>query len=139
MDAQAIITLLALEPHPEGGYYRQTFEDKHQIAGGRAASTLIYFLLKAGQISAWHRVDAAEVWHYYGGAPLHLSIAHDENRTDHVLGIDLIAGQRPQAVVPAQAWQSARSSGEWTLVGCTVAPGFQFEHFELAEPDWSPT
>ena len=139
MDAGQIITLLALEPHPEGGYYRQTFQDRPEGQNGRAASTLIYFLLKAGQVSAWHRIDATEVWHYYAGAPLQLNIAEDTIITEHMLGMDLMSGQRPQVVVPAHAWQSARSLGEWTLVGCTVAPGFEFEHFELAPPDWQPS
>ena len=137
MDAAQIIALLALEPHPEGGFYRQTFEDR-QGQDGRAASTLIYFLLTAEQRSAWHRVDAAEVWHYYAGAPLRLLTAEGNALREHVLGIDFLCGQRPQAVVPADVWQSAQSCGAWTLVGCTVAPGFQFSGFELAAADWQP-
>ena len=131
--AAEIIAALGLERHPEGGWYRETFRD--EAAGGRAHSTLIYFLLEAGQRSHWHRVDSAEVWHWYAGAPLELHLA-DETL---ILGNDLAAGQRPQGVVPPGAWQSARSLGEWTLVGCTVAPGFGFAHFELAPPGWEPT
>ena len=132
MTAAESIALLQLERHPEGGWYRQTFRD--DAADGRAHSTLIYFLLEAGDRSHWHRVDSAEVWHWYAGAPLELR----SGTQTLVLGNALLAGQRPQGVVPRGAWQSARSLGDWTLVGCTVAPGFEFEHFELAPPGWSP-
>lgn len=136
--AAEIIALLDLEPHPEGGWYRETFRDA-AAPGQRAASTAIYFLLEAGVVSRWHRVDAAEAWHWYAGAPLDLSIATAEGeRRGVVLGPDLAAGQRPQAVVPTMAWQQARSLGSFTLVGCTVAPGFQFSGFELAPEDWTP-
>lgn len=133
MTAAEIVALLELSPHPEGGWYRQTFRDS---AGpdGRGASTAIYFLLEAGQESRWHRVDAAEVWHYHAGAPLLLTIGEVEHR----LGADLAAGERPQAIVPAAVWQKARSLGDWTLVGCTVAPGFVFEGFEMAAEGWEP-
>ena len=138
MTADAIIAALGLEPHPEGGWYVQTFEDGPG-PDGRARSTAIYFLLKAGERSHWHRVDAVEIWHWHAGAPLELRIAGSgEPTATHVLGNDLVAGQRPQVVVPAHVWQSARSQGEWTLVGCTVAPGFRFEGFELAPPGWEP-
>ena len=134
-----IIARLNLAPHPEGGWYRETFRD---TAGpdGRGASSLIYFLLGAGDVSEWHRVDAVEVWHYYAGAPLVITISpngHDAH-AQH-LGCDFATGQRPQIVVPAGHWQTAVSLGAWTLVGCTVAPGFRFEGFELAPPDWRPT
>jgi predicted cupin superfamily sugar epimerase len=138
MDPAAIIAALGMKPHPEGGWYAETFRDAPE--GGRGHSTAIYFLLEHGQVSAWHRVrDAAEVWHFYAGAPLALSI-HEEGGpvTRHVLGPDLAAGQRPQAVVPANWWQAAESFGDWTLVGCTVAPGFDFSAFELAAPGWEP-
>ncbi|CCD94327.1 conserved hypothetical protein [Bradyrhizobium sp. ORS 375] len=109
-------------------------------ANGRAASTLIYFLLARGERSHWHRVDAVETWHYYAGSPLRLRIAGDgEAPQTTTLGIDLAAGQQPQAVVPAHAWQAAESTGDWTLVGCTVAPGFEFAGFVLAPPGWEPT
>jgi len=140
-DASAadIIRLLDLQPHPEGGFFRETFRDAAQDSQGRAASTLIYFLLEAGQISHWHRVDAAEVWHFYAGAPLEIMASRNgENASAHILGNDLFAGERPQFVVPAYWWQSARSLGAWTLVGCTVAPGFTFAGFELAPPGWRP-
>ena len=102
-------------------------------------STAIYFLLKRGQRSRWHRVDAAEIWHWYAGAPLALGIAsRDEAATIVRLGTDLLAGERPQAVVPAGAWQQAESLGDWTLVGCTVAPGFEFSGFEMADRDFAP-
>jgi len=140
MTAEDIIALLQLEPHPEGGYYRQTFRDSATVATGRAASTLIYFLLKAGQVSHWHRVDAAEVWHYYAGAPIELALSPDgAMRSSHRLGIDLVSGERPQILVPAHVWQSARTLGDWTLVGCTVAPGFEFSAFELAPENWHPS
>lgn len=131
--AADVVTLLGLLPHPEGGHFRETFRD-HDPAGGRAHSTAIYFLLAAGERSAWHRVrDASEVWHFHAGAPLRLSLAETlgAERTI-VLGADLSAGEQPQAVVPRDWWQAAESLGAWTLVGCTVAPGFTFESFELA-------
>ena len=137
MTADEIIATLGLQAHPEGGWYVQTFEDAAG-ADGRSRSTAIYFLLKSGEVSHWHRVDAVEVWHWYAGAPLLLDIADGDTRTRIVLGPDLAAGQRPQGAVPKHAWQSAKSLGDWTLVGCTVAPGFRFEGFELAAPDWSP-
>jgi len=137
LSADAIIRLLNLKPHPEGGHFRETFRDPRMI-DGRAASTAIYFLLAEGERSHWHRVDAAEAWHFHAGAPLLLSIADGGPTRDITLGSDLSVGQRPQAVVPAQAWQAARSLGDWTLVGCTVAPGFSFDGFELAPPGWSP-
>jgi predicted cupin superfamily sugar epimerase len=136
LTAADIIALLDLAPHPEGGHYRQTFRDRVESAG-RAASTAIYFLLARGERSRWHRVDAAEAWHYYAGDPLELEISPD-GKTPVELGSDLAAGERPQAVVPAHAWQAAVSLGDWTLVGCTVAPGFLFSRFEMAPPDWAP-
>ena len=141
MRAADIIRLLDLKPHAEGGHYRQTFRDEPPSkGGGRAASTAIYFLLARGERSHWHRVDAAEVWHYYAGTPLVLEIADTDRgpiRRLH-LGADLSAGERPQAVVPPHAWQAAECLGEWTLVGCTVAPGFEFASFELAPKGWAP-
>ncbi len=130
-EADRLIALLDLKPHPEGGYFRETFRDG---SDGRAHSTAIYFLLKAGEVSRWHRVDAAEVWHFYRGAPLELRIG----KSVYVLGPDVDEAQAPQVVVPPGAWQSARSLGDYTLVGCTVAPGFEFEHFELAEDGFEP-
>lgn len=133
MSAAKFIALLELERHPEGGWFRQTFRDD-DTTGGRAHSTLIYYLLEAGDRSAWHRIDSAEVWHWYAGDPLELRIAD----TRIILGNDLAAGQRPQGVVPRGAWQSATPLGDWTLCGCTVAPGFEFSHFELAPAGWEP-
>jgi predicted cupin superfamily sugar epimerase len=129
VDAAAVITALDLAPHPEGGHYRKTWADE--------AGTAIYFLLGSGERSAWHRVHGrAEVWHFYAGAPLALSVnpesPDDETARTTVLGSDLEAGERPQAVVPAGAWQCARTTGAWSLVGCTVAPPFSFAVFELA-------
>jgi len=139
LSAAEIIARLDLKPHPEGGHYRETFRDDRTDASGRAASTLIYFLLARGERSHWHRVDAAESWHYYAGSALTLRIAEDGQPPRTVtLGIDLQAGQQPQAVVPADAWQSAETAGDWTLVGCTVAPGFEFARFELAPRGWEP-
>ena len=141
-DAAAIIRDLGLQPHPEGGHYRETFRDSVVLGSGeaaRGASTAIYYLLQAGERSHWHRVDAAEVWHWYAGAPLQLKISEDgRTATTRELGPDFAAGQRPQAAVPAHAWQAAESLGDWTLVGCTVAPAFRFEGFEMAPPDWRP-
>lgn len=138
MKAADIIKALAMQPHPEGGWYTETFRDEH--GGERGHSTAIYYLLEAGDRSHWHRVlDAAEVWHYYAGAPLLLSLSQTGTGiTEITLGPDVVAGERPQGVVPAGWWQSARSTGAFTLVGCTVAPGFTFSTFEMAEPGWSP-
>jgi uncharacterized protein len=137
LTAAEIIRLLDLKPHPEGGHYRETFRDERMV-DGRSASTAIYFLLARGERSHWHRIDAVEVWHYYAGAPLALSIADTGGTTIIRLGPDLAAGERPQTAVPAGAWQAAESLGAWTLAGCTVAPGFDFTGFELAPKDWSP-
>lgn len=134
--AADIIRLLDLTPHPEGGYFRETFRDARD--DGRAASTAIYFLIGDGQRSHWHKVDAAEVWHYYAGAALMLQVSDGKTATTIRLGPDLDRGERPQAVVPAHAWQAAESLGSWTLVGCTVAPGFEFSGFELAAKGWAP-
>ena len=139
LTARDVIARLGLKPHPEGGHYRETFRDPQTIDGSRAASTAIYFLLARGERSHWHRVDAAEIWHYHAGDPLTLRIADDNGQRAIRLGADLTAGEQPQAVVPAHAWQAAESTGDWTLVGCTVAPGFDFAKFELAPPGWKPT
>lgn len=139
LTADDVIRLLDLKPHPEGGHFREMFRDKRQVDGERAASTAIYFLLARGERSHWHRVDAVEMWHWYAGAPLELEITQNEGRIERVtLGNDFASDERPQAVVPAHAWQAAQSCGGWTLVGCTVAPGFDFSGFELAPKGWSP-
>ena len=141
-DAAAIIGALGLQPHPEGGHYRETFRDPVTFGSGeaaRGASTAIYYLLQAGERSHWHRVDAAEVWHWYAGTSLSLSVSADgRTAAEHRLGPDIAGGERPQAVVPAKAWQAAESLGAWTLCGCTVAPAFRFEGFEMAPPGWAP-
>jgi len=140
LSAEDIIRLLDLQPHPEGGHFRETFRDPRSDGDGRAASTAIYFLLQDGEVSRWHRIDAAEIWHWYAGAPLELSIGAGEHAASSlILGSNLRDGERPQAVVPAHHWQSARSLGAWTLVGCTVAPGFEFSRFELADATFRPT
>jgi uncharacterized protein len=136
--AAAIIARLGLKPHPEGGHYRETFRDPRLDATSRALSTAIYFLLARGERSHWHRIDAVEIWHYYAGSALALQIAEDGGQRSVRLGPDLAAGEMPQAVVPAQAWQAAETTGDWTLVGCTVAPGFDFAKFELAPKGWAP-
>lgn len=140
LSAAEIIRLLDLKPHPEGGHYRQTFRDPRTVHDGtRAASTAIYFLLARGERSHWHRLDAAEIWHWYAGAPLQLEIAAAPGRIERItLGGDISAGLRPQAVVPANVWQAAQTTGDWTLVGCTVAPGFDFAKHELAPQGWAP-
>ena len=134
MDAKDLIRKLDLSPHPEGGWYRETFRDPS------GASTAIYYLLEAGDCSAWHRVhDRAEVWHHYAGGPLALTVSPDGHDAQAWrLGPNVSQDERPQATVPAGWWQTAESLGAWTLVGCTVAPGFTFEGFEVAPPDWRP-
>lgn len=139
-DADTVIATLALVPHPEGGHYAETWRANDE-SGDRPTGSAIYYLLRLGEHSHWHRIDAVETWHYYAGAPLSLSVAAsagDRAAVRHVLGPDLEAGQRPQVIVPVGDWQSASSLGGWTLVGCTVSPAFRFEGFELAPPDWEP-
>lgn len=136
-EAQALIERLGLLPHPEGGWYRENWRDV-AADGGRGAGTAIYFLLADGERSHWHRVDAAEVWHHYAGAPLELAIADGDHHLVVTLGSDPLAGDLPQAVVECRAWQAARTTGEWSLVGCTVSPAFDFEGFELAPAGWTP-
>lgn len=139
LSAEEVVRLLGLQPHPEGGFYRETFRAAPGESGGRGASTAIYYLLREGEVSAWHRVDADEVWHFYAGSPLELSLSVDgQERSALRLGPDLAAGERPQGLVPAGVWQAARSLGGWTLVGCTVAPAFDFAGFEMAPPAWEP-
>ena len=138
MQANDIIAALGLEPHPEGGHYRETFRDTPD-ANGRARSTAIYYLLKAGERSHWHRVDAVEIWHWHGGDPLALILSSDGRKTERrILGPDLSKSEQPQIVVPQGCWQAAETLGAFSLVGCTVAPGFQFEGFEMAPPNWQP-
>ena len=137
-NARDIIDRLGLEPHPEGGWYKETWR-ADAASDARATGTAIYYLLEAGDRSHWHRVDAAELWHFYGGAPLKLSISEDgEISKDVVLGSNFAEEQAPQRIVPAGWWQSAQSLGDWTLVGCTVSPGFEFQYFEMAPPNWAP-
>ncbi|MCP3970760.1 MAG: cupin domain-containing protein [Rhodobacteraceae bacterium] len=136
MTADQIIAHLQLQPHPEGGWYRQTWEVETDAA--RPTGTCIYFLLQAGERSHWHRVDATEIWHFYAGAPLILRIAENDAgpATAHRLGPGLGAGEAPQIIVPPHHWQSAEPTGAWSLTGCTVSPGFRFDGFELASPDF---
>jgi predicted cupin superfamily sugar epimerase len=141
--ARDIVERLGLAPHPEGGYFREIYRDVPP-SGGRGAVTSIHFLLAGGQASHWHRVDAHEVWHFHAGAPLILSLAEtDAGPVETVtLGPDPLAGHAPQAVVPPNAWQAARTAAAqadgWSLVGCTVAPAFTFDGFEMAPEGWSP-
>jgi predicted cupin superfamily sugar epimerase len=139
LSAERVIELLGLEPHPEGGHFTETFRDA-VAEGARAAGSAIYYLLRAGEESVWHRVhDAAEVWLWYAGAPLSLLVAAPGRPAETLqLGTDIQSGERPQAIVPAGHWQSARSTGNWTLVGCTVSPAFEFGSFEMAPAGWSP-
>jgi len=132
--AQDIIKTLNMQPHPEGGWYVETWRSD---VGERPSGSSIYFLLEADQRSRWHRVDAAEIWHWYAGSAMKLQI-HEAETCTEILGPDLAAGQRPQLVVPANAWQSSVPLDGWVLVGCTVSPAFQFENFELAPEGWSP-
>jgi len=137
--ARQVIEALGLQPHPEGGWFRETFRDA-AAPGERAASTAIFYLLERGQVSAWHRVrDASEVWHHYAGGPLRLLIAEPgSGASEQVLGPDIFAGHIPQVVVPADWWQSAEPLGAWTLVGCTVSPAFEFASFEMAPEGFAP-
>ncbi|KEY69653.1 hypothetical protein S7711_07692 [Stachybotrys chartarum IBT 7711] len=141
--AQDVIAALNLTPHPEKGFYIQTFSDAPPASSSRPLSTCIYYLLEGAEgLSHWHKVtDAAEIWHYYAGAPLRLTLSWDDAARparDEVLGPDLWRGERPQVLVQPGQWQHAQSLGEWTLVGCTVAPGFVMESFVMAEPGWEP-
>lgn len=136
--AAEVIARLGLAPHPEGGHYKEVLRADAE-EGGRSAVTSIYYLLQAGERSHWHRIDAFEVWHWNAGAPLLLSISGADGETEeHLLGGDIAAGQMPQATVMPGDWQAAVSTGDWSLVGCTVAPGFEFAGFELAPPEWTP-
>ncbi|SMX31454.1 cupin domain-containing protein [Octadecabacter ascidiaceicola] len=134
MTAQEIIDALDLAPHPEGGYFRQTWIDED--SSGRPAGTCIYFLLKNGETSHWHTVDAVEIWHYHAGAPLILNVSETDRgpKKEIHLGPDIAAGECPQGIVPKDWWQAACTTGDWTLVSCTVSPGFSFDGFKLAEP-----
>lgn len=139
LSADQVIEILGLEPHPEGGHFKEIH--RHENADGtRGAVTTIYFLLKAGERSHWHRVkDAEEIWCWHGGAALELLIhAEGGEREVHILGMDLANGQRPQAVVPINAWQAAKTLSNWTLVGCQVAPAFEFASFDLAASGFEP-
>jgi predicted cupin superfamily sugar epimerase len=138
LTAAQLIRLLGLNPHPEGGHYRETFRDARCV-DGRSVSTAIYFLLAAGEASTWHRLDATEVWHWYAGDALGVTTSDDAGATTTMrVGPDIAGGERPQLIVPAGTWQSARSLGAWSLVGCTVAPGFEFSGFEMAPPALAP-
>lgn len=137
-DAAALIAALGLVPHPEGGHYREIFRALAPD-GGRGAVTSIYYLLRAGEVSAWHRIDAVEIWHHYAGGTLELSVSPDGVAVETIrLGPGVALGERPQAVVPPRAWQAAKPTGAWALVGCTVAPAFEFTGFEMAPPGWAP-
>lgn len=136
--AAQVIARLDLQPHPEGGHFRETFRDEAVDADGRSRSTAIYFLLARNERSHWHRIDAVEIWHWHAGSALELSIADDSGTRVLRLGADLAAGEWPQGIVPPHAWQAAATTGDWTLVGCTVAPGFDFATFELAPEGWTP-
>jgi hypothetical protein len=137
MTPEELIARLALKPHPEGGHYAETYRAAAS-GGGRATVTCIYYLLRAGERSRWHRVDADEIWHFQAGDALALDVASDGGVVRHRVGPDLAGGDVGHAVVPPFAWQSARSLGAWSLVSCTVAPGFAFEGFELAPDDFDP-
>ncbi|OUS11637.1 cupin [Rhodospirillales bacterium 47_12_T64] len=140
--AKEIIDKLQLEPHPEGGWYKETYRHKTEDGSrgneSRGDQTAIFFLLEKGQSSHWHRIDAVEMWHWYAGSPLILKSHSGSEEKVVTLGPDVLAGQTPQFVIPKQHWQAASAEQGWALVGCTVAPAFEFEGFELAEPGWSP-
>lgn len=137
--ARDLIDTLGLQPHPEGGWYKETWR-ANAAPGQRASGTAIYYLLEADQFSHWHRVDAAEIWLWHAGAPLALTISPDGHDAEtKMLGTEFSQHQRPQIVVPPNWWQTAASLGRFTLVSCTVSPGFEFDGFEMAPPDWRPT
>ena len=138
LSAADVIARLGLLPHPEGGYYRETFRDTARDADGRARSTAIYFLIAQGERSHWHRIDAVEIWLFHAGSPLALGIADGTGQRTIMLGPDITVGEQPQGIVPPHAWQAAETTGDWTLVSCTVAPGFDFAHFEMAPAGWEP-
>lgn len=144
LGATQIIARLGLQPHPEGGHFRETWREPSTDAG-RGSGTAIYFLLRAGEVSRWHRIDAVEIWHHYAGDALALSIAAPgADAATHLLGRDILGGEQPQAIVPKHAWQSARIpearvAAGWSLVGCTVSPAFDFAGFELAPDAWEPS
>lgn len=138
LDVDTLIRDLALAPHPEGGHYRETFRANETVQtprGVRAASTAIFFALRQGEFSAWHRVQADEVWHHYAGASAEVHVLYNGEYQVLRLGQDLSTGQRPQGVVPAGAWQATHAKDGGVLFGCTVAPGFDFDDFELAGPE----
>ncbi|WP_443969949.1 cupin domain-containing protein [Sphingobium sp. CR28] len=137
--ARDLIAALGLAPHPEGGWYRETWRALSP-PGDRANATAIHFLLEAGQRSHWHTVDAAEIWLWHAGSPLALLTAPGEDGpvSRVTLGGDVLAGQAPQHVVAPGHWQAAESLGEWSLVSCVVSPGFDFAGFVLAPLDWAP-
>ncbi len=137
LDADAVIARLGLAPHPEGGWFRETWRDPG-IGGGRGSGTAIFYLLPGGITSRWHRVDAVEIWHWYAGAPLLLTVVAGADVEEHRLGSAIDVGELPQAIVPEHGWQNARSLGAWTLVGCTVSPAFEFAGFELAPEGFDP-
>ena len=138
LTAAEVITLLNLEPHIEGGFYKQTFADKPGANGTPLSTAIYYFLENRGQ-NSWHRLDTVEVWHWYAGAPMLIRASRNgKTVVESTLGPDIAAGGRPQVVIPANAWQRARSLGDWSLAGCTVSPGFQYSKFEQAPPGWEP-
>lgn len=138
-EAQAIIAKLGLAPHPEGGWYRETWRAA-AAAGERASGTAILFLLEQGQRSHWHRIDATEIWLWHAGAPLRLLSADDDAATPAVtrLGPDVLAGEAAQHVIAPGQWQAAEAGTGWTLVSCVVSPGFAFAGFTLAPQGWAP-
>lgn len=139
LTAAEVIARLGLAPHPEGGHYRETFRDAREVEG-RSVGSAIYYLLDVGETSAWHRVDASEIWFWHAGAPMVITLSPNGHDAEaRYLGPDLARGQHPHVVVPTGHWQTATSLGAWTLVSCTVSPAFSFEGFEMAPPDWRPT
>lgn len=138
-EVKKLIETLGMQPHPEGGWYAETWRDT-PADGSRGTITQIFYLLEVGDLSAWHRVtDATEIWHWHAGAPLALTLSSNGHDAEaHTMGGDVLAGQKPHVVVPANWWQTAESLGHWTLVGCTVAPAFEFSGFEMAPAGWRP-
>ena len=138
MDADYIISYLKLTEHPEGGWFKETFQSK-ETSNGRSNSSLIYFLLKENENSHWHRVtDADEIWLWHLGDPLLLSYSDERSTKEITLGPDLNNNEKLQAVIPKSIWQKAKSNGAWSLVSCVVAPAFSFDGFEMAKKGWEP-
>jgi predicted cupin superfamily sugar epimerase len=137
LTAEKIIEALGLQPHPAGGFYGERFRD-FPGEDGRARSTSIYYLLRAGEVLRWHHIDTAEIWHWYDGHPVELSFVGSGTISRALLGPNVSEGERPQVVIQARAWQCARPLGSYALCGWTATPGFELSKLEVAPEGWTP-